>query len=59
MPLSIELNNAGCGYQIVGKSINHLFYMDDIKLFARNDGECTGLLDTVKKVSGDIGMQTG
>ena len=43
----------------MGKSINHLFYMDDLKLFARNDNELTGLLDTVKKFSDDIGMQFG
>ena len=48
IPLLIHLNNAGYGYQIMGKSINHLFYMDDLTLFARNDKELTGLLDTVK-----------
>ena len=37
IPLSIQLNSAGYGYQIMGKSINRLFYMDDLKLFARND----------------------
>ena len=56
IPLSIELNN-GYGYQIMGKSINHLFCMDDLKLFARNDNELTGFLDTVKMVSDEIGMQ--
>ena len=59
IPLSNELNNAGYGYQIMGKSINHLFYMDDLKLFARNDIELTGLLDTVKHFSDDIGMHFG
>ena len=57
--LSIQLDNAGCGYQIISKSINHLFYMDDLKLFARNDNELTGLLDTVKKFNHNIGMQFG
>ena len=33
--------------------------MDDLKLFARNDNELTGLLDTMKKFSADIGMQFG
>ena len=33
--------------------------MDDLKLFARNDNELTGLLDTVKKFNDDIGMQFG
>ena len=59
IPLSVQLNNAGCGYQIMGKSINHLFYMDDLKFFARNDNELTGLFDTVKKFSDDMGMQFG
>ena len=59
IPLSIGLNHAGYGYQIMGKSINHLFYMDDLKLFARNDSELTGLLDTVKHFCDDIGMQFG
>ena len=59
IPLSIELNNAGYGYQIMGKSISHLFYMDDLKPFARNDSELTGLLDAVKHFSDDIGMQFG
>ena len=59
IPSLIELNNAGYGYQLMGKSIIHLFYMDDLKLFARNDSELTGLLDTVKHFSDDIGMQFG
>ena len=33
--------------------------MDDLQLFARNDNELTGLLDTVKKFSDDVGMQFG
>ena len=33
--------------------------MDELKLFARNDSELRGLLDTVKHVSDDIGMQFG
>ena len=43
----------------MGRSINHLFYMDDLKLFARNDNEFIGLLDTVKRFSDDIEMQCG
>ena len=43
----------------MGKSINHLFYMDDLKLFARNDNELTVLLATVKNFSDDIGMKFG
>ena len=59
IPLSIEFNNVGYGCQITIKSIDHLFYMDDLNLFARNNSELTGLLDTVKHFSDDIGMQFG
>ena len=31
-PLSYELNDTGHGYNIGEEKINHLFYMDDLKL---------------------------
>ena len=31
-PLSYELNDTGYGYKIGEVKINHLFYMDDLKL---------------------------
>ena len=37
IPLSKLLNNTGYGYKIYDDIINHLFYMDDLKLFAKND----------------------
>ena len=57
--LSNELNNTGYGYKIFDRTINHLFYMDDLKLFAKNDQDLEGLLNTVKKFSNDIGMEFG
>ena len=36
-PLSYELNNTGYGYKIGEEKINHLFYMDDLKLYGKND----------------------
>ena len=33
--------------------------MDDLKLFAKNDQDLEGLLDTVKEFSNDIGMEFG
>ena len=36
IPLSKLLNNTGYGYKIYN-TINHLFYMEDLKLFANND----------------------
>ena len=59
IPLSNELNNTGHGYKIFNCVINHLFYMDDLKLFAKNDRDLEGLLCTVKQFSDDIGMEFG
>ena len=56
IPLTNELNNTRYGYEIYEKTINHLFYMDDLKLYAKNDKEHEGLLSTVKQFSDDIGM---
>ena len=56
IPLSNELNNTEYGYTIFNSKVNHLFYMDDLKLFARNDNELEGLLATAKEFRNDIGM---
>ena len=40
-PLSYELNNTEHGYKIGEEKINHLFYMDDLKLYGRNDNMCS------------------
>ena len=59
IPLTNELNNTKYGYDIYEKAINHLFYMDDLKLYAKNDKELEGLLSTVKQFSDVIGMEFG
>lgn len=59
IPLSKLLNETGYGFKINESKINHLFYMDDLKLYARNDDELEGLLKTVKAFSDDIGMEFG
>ena len=59
IPLSRLLNATGYGYKISNKKINHLFYIDDLKLYACNDYELEGLLKTVKTFSDDIGMEFG
>ena len=58
-PLSEILNDTGYGYKIHNRNINHLFYMNDLKLFAKNDNDLEGMLQTVKKFSDDIGMTFG
>ena len=39
--------------------MNHLLFMDDLKLYGINDNETNSLVVTVKIVSGDIGMLFG
>ena len=41
------------------EKINHLIYMDDIKLFAKNEKELETLIHTVRIYSQDIGMEFG
>ena len=57
--LTNELNNTKYGYEIYEKAINHLFYMDDLKLYAKNDKELDGSFSTVKQFRDDIGIEFG
>ena len=59
IPLSQLLNDTGYGYRIENRKINHLFYMDDLKIYAKDDAELEKLLDTVKTFSHEIGMKFG
>ena len=49
------------GYKLtkLQEKINHLMYMDDIKLFAKNERELETLIQTVRIYSQDIGMEFG
>ena len=48
-PLSQELQKTGYGYQLDEQtSINHLFYVDDLKLYGTSDNQLSGLINTVK-----------
>ena len=56
-PLSKELQKTGFGYQQDEQNkINHLFYLDDLKLCGTSDKQLTGLINTVKNESDDIKM---
>ena len=57
IPLSLELNSSGYGYKVKTAWITHLFYMDDLKLYAKDDNELEGLLRIVKGFSDDFGME--
>ena len=57
-PLSQELQKTRYGYQLDEQTkINHLFYVDDLKLYATSDNQLTGLMNTVKNVSDEIKME--
>ena len=57
-PLSWELQKTGYGYQLAKQTeINHLFYVDDLKLYGTSDSQLNGLINTVKNVSDDIQME--
>ena len=59
-PLSKELQKTGYGYQLDEQTkINHLFYVDDLKLYGTSDNELMGLINTMKNVSDDIKMEFG
>ena len=50
-PLSQELQKTGYGYQLDEQTkINHLFYVDGLKLYGTSDNQLTGLINTVKIV---------
>ena len=59
-PLSELLKESGLGYKIKGgQQINHLLYMDDLKLYAKSERELDSLTQTVRIYSKDIGMTFG
>lgn len=61
MPLSFILRREGLGFKLGpdGKLINHLLFMDDLKLYGRSEGQLDSLVRIVRTYSQDIGMQFG
>ena len=60
-PLNHILRKCTAGYKLSRsqEKINHLMYMDDIKLFANNEKELETLIHTVRIYSQNIGMEFG
>ena len=60
-PLSMILQKVSVGYEMTkdGCRINHLLFMDDLELFAKNDKEIDSLVQTVWIFSNVIGMKFG
>ena len=61
MSLNHILRNCTAGYKLsrLQKKINHLMYMDDIKLFAKNEKELETLIHAVRIYNQDIGTEFG
>ena len=61
MPLNHILRKCTAGYKLSRsqEKINHLMYMYDIKLFAKNEKELETLIHAVRIYSQDIGMEFG
>ena len=55
------LRKVNAGYEMIKDRcrINHLLYMDDLKLFAKNEKDIDSLVQTVRIFSDDIGMKFG
>ena len=61
IPVTIILRTLKQGYSFgKGKErLNHLLFMDDLKLYGSNDNEIDSIVKVVKIASGDIGRQFG
>ena len=61
MPLDHILRQCTAGYKFSRsqEKINHLMFMDDIKLFAKTEKELETLIHAVRIYSQDIGMEFG
>ena len=61
IPLSLVLRKVKAGYEFRGKQlkINHLLFMDDLKLFGKNEEQIDSLVKTIHIFSKDIGMEFG
>ena len=61
LPLTHILRDTGMGYQLEkkGGKVNHLFFMDDLKLYGKNEKEIDSLIKTKWQCSKDIKMEFG
>ena len=60
IPLTLILTTCEAGYLYANNTkLHHLSFMDDLKLYARNENQLDSLIQTVRIVSKDIGMKFG
>ena len=58
-PLSKMIKDTRGGYRIQNQNLTHLFFMDDLKLYAKDKRDLETKLQTVKQFSDDIRMELG
>uniref|UniRef100_H3AQQ4 Reverse transcriptase domain-containing protein n=1 Tax=Latimeria chalumnae TaxID=7897 RepID=H3AQQ4_LATCH len=61
-PLSKMLKNSGYGYSLGRRPtvlVSHLFYMDDLKLYAKNSDQLQSMLELVSSFSKSVTMEIG
>ena len=58
LPLTHILRETGMGYQLEknGVKVNHLFFMENLRMYRKNDKEIDCLIKTVWQCSEDIKM---
>ena len=61
IPLSLILGKSKPAYEFSEskEEINHLLFMDDLKLYSRSEKGLNSLVQTVRVFSEDIGMEFG
>ena len=59
IPLSKVLCKAKAEYRLGDAKIDHLLFMDDLKLFSKKKNEIDSLMSTLQVISQDTGMQFG
>ena len=61
IPLTMILRKSEPSYQFAKnrEKINHLLYMDDLRLYAKTEKGLDSLMQTVRVFSADIGMEFG
>ena len=61
IPLTLVLRKIKMGYDLGGGNgmVNHLLFMDDLKLYGKNENQVDSLIQSVRIVSGDMQMKFG
>ena len=61
LPLTHILRDTALGYHFASnvQKVDHLLFMDDLKLYASNEKSLESLIQTVRVFSNDTGMEFG